>query len=313
MALIAAAVAGAGTVVGLGLYPVAAPGAPAPGPEPSPPVAPTLPEAAPAVDPALVLPPLPDGGLRGGSAGPAVAALEARLTELHYDPGPVDGQFDGATTFAVYAFEKVLGMEPTGEVDALLWAALRHGADPEPLLREGGDRRVEIDLPRQLLFVYDGGALRLIAHTSTGSGGRYCNDGRCGVAVTPAGAHRFLWRVNGWRTSRLGRLYNPVYFTTYGIAVHGFHNVPTHPASHGCVRLPMHVAEYFPSLVSRGDPVYVFDGVTPVEPLDQPPGDTTESDTETADTSGEAGEPDGRLDGDPPAPVTSTSAPTLLS
>ena len=55
-------------------------------------------------------------------------------------------------------------------------------------------------------------------------------------------------------------MWNPVYFN-YGIAVHGAGNVPQYPASHGCVRIPMHVGNYFPSLVAKGDQIFVFDGV----------------------------------------------------
>ena len=55
-------------------------------------------------------------------------------------------------------------------------------------------------------------------------------------------------------------MWNPVYFN-YGIAVHGAGNVPSYPASHGCVRIPMHIGNYFPSLVKYGDQVFVFDGV----------------------------------------------------
>ena len=57
----------------------------------------------------------------------------------------------------------------------------------------------------------------------------------------------------------LGGLYNPFYFNG-GIVVHGYVSVPIGPASHGCVRIPMHISEYFPSIVSYGDPVYVFGG-----------------------------------------------------
>jgi hypothetical protein len=65
--------------------------------------------------------------------------------------------------------------------------------------------------------------------------------------------------TKGWREGRLGRMYKPVYFN-YGIAVHGSKNVPLYPASHGCIRIPMHIAEYFPDLVKNGDRVFVFDG-----------------------------------------------------
>jgi hypothetical protein len=55
--------------------------------------------------------------------------------------------------------------------------------------------------------------------------------------------------------------------------VHGYESVPITPASHGCVRIPMHISEYFHDLVTRGDSVHVFGGapanvtsVTPIEP-----------------------------------------------
>ena len=67
-------------------------------------------------------------------------------------------------------------------------------------------------------------------------------------------------RVEGIRESALGRMWNPVYFN-YGIAIHGAINVPLQPASHGCIRIPMTLSEYFQTLVTNGDQVYVFDGV----------------------------------------------------
>lgn len=272
------------------------------------PLLPALPPPSPSPTTTTV-PPLPPGGLAVGDSGPAVTALQEMLVARHYDPGPVDGAFDQRTAFAVMAFEKVAGMSPTGAVGPLVWRALAVARDPAPLVPDGGARRVEIDLARQLLLLYRGGHLRLVSHVSTGSGERFCAPGGCGVAVTPVGAHRFSWRVDGWRKSRLGRLYNPVYFTSDGVAIHGFPSVPTSPASHGCTRIPMHTAEYFPSLVERGDPVYVLDGVTPVEPL--PPVDPDELDDGPPDDGGGSlpPPPAGWLDGDPP-PTTTTTALT---
>jgi peptidoglycan hydrolase-like protein with peptidoglycan-binding domain len=272
----------------------------------------TVPPAEPTTTTTLPpLPALPPGGIGQGSSGPAVTALKERLRALHYDPGADHDRFDHATEMAVWAFEKVLGFEATGQVDDVLWAALDAGEDPAPLLASGGATRVEVDKVRQVLFAYRDGELVLVTHVSTGSGKRYCEDGRCGVAVTPTGGHRFLWRVAGWRTSRLGRLYQPVYFTTGGVAIHGFPSVPSYPASHGCVRIPMHIAEYFPSLVERGDPVYVFDGAQRVEPLDAPTPDELEDLPDEIDDSLEA-PPQGWLDGEPP-PSTSTTIPSVLA
>jgi hypothetical protein len=36
--------------------------------------------------------------------------------------------------------------------------------------------------------------------------------------------------------------------------------VPLHPASHGCIRIPLAISETFQQLVGDRDRVYVFDG-----------------------------------------------------
>ncbi len=218
-------------------------------------------------------------GLARGTSGPAVEELQRRLADLRLDPGPVDGRFGGGTLYAVQGFQKLAGIEPTGVVGPETRAALAAPPAVAPLVPGAEGDRVEVDLERQLLLLWEGGELRLVTHVSTGSGERYCEGGRCGTAVTPAGGYRFSWRWPGWRQSRLGRLYNPVYFTSSGIAVHGSTSVPTYPASHGCVRIPMHIAEYFPSLVDQGDAVYVVEGPgrpppsSPVAPTGPPPAD----------------------------------------
>jgi len=202
-----------------------------------------------------------DNVLERGEHGDAVAAVQHRLIELHFDPGPADGSYGLATFYAVEGFQKLAGMKPDGKVGPEVQAALANPPAVAPLVPGGEPNRVEIDKARQLLFLYSGGQLRLISHVSTGSGKTYCAEGDCGnKSITPEGAFRFKWRYKGWRESRLGKLYNPVYFTNSGIAVHGSTSVPTYPASHGCVRIPMHIAEYFPSLVKSGDAVYVLAG-----------------------------------------------------
>ncbi len=199
-------------------------------------------------------------------------AVEARLQELHFDVGEVDGVFDDNTTFAVQAFQKVAALPRDGRVSAVVAERLLAAQPPPPLVPGGGRTRVEIDLPRQVLFLYENDALSTVLPVSSGTGERFCADGGCGVAVTPAGAFRVDYWDPGWRESRLGRLYNPVYiFPREGIAIHGYHDVPTEPASHGCVRIPMSAAEWFPEKVPKGTPVYVLDGQTPVAPL--APGD----------------------------------------
>ena len=247
-------------------------------------------------------------GLVRGAEGEEVAAVQRRLTDLRFDPGPADGVFGLGTVYAVQAFQKLHGMEPTGVVTPEVETALADPTAPVPLMPDGGAERVEIDLSRQLLFLYKGDDLRLISHISSGNRKRYCAEGGCGTAITPVGAHRFMWRYSGWRTSRLGKLYNPVYFTGSGIAVHGATSVPAYPASHGCVRIPMHIAEYFPSLVARGDAVYVLDGKTEVGPAPPLAGDLGPPPADPPTTADSAAEPP-PVASPPPSPSPTMTLP----
>ena len=259
--------------------------------------------------------PVEDGVLRKGDKGPEVAALQQRLVDLKFDPGPADGAFGQATAYAVQGFQKLNGMGADGVVGPEVAAALQAPAAPSPLVPDGGADRVEVDMRRQLLLLYKGGELRLISHVSTGSNDKYCVEGDCdNKAVTPIGAFKFSWRYKGWRQSRLGKLYNPVYFTSSGVAIHGAQSVPTYPASHGCVRIPMHIAAYFPGLVDRGDPVYVSDGGPlgpPKAPSGPPPSDppTTPGDDATPTTT--TAPPTTTTT--QPAPTTSTTQPTTTT
>jgi hypothetical protein len=214
----------------------------------------------------------------------------------------VDGVFAGGTTNAVIAFQKVQGMARTGRATDDVLAAVARANAPAPLVPGGGATRVEVDIPRQVLFLYQGGSLYRILPTSTGSGRHYCENGSCGTAITPGGSFRVGRRVSGWHTSPLGRLYNPLFFNE-GIAIHGALSVPTYPASHGCVRIPMSAAEWFPSKVPGGTPVYVIGG--PHVPAPKPFPDTTTTSTPppSSSTSSTA----------PPRPTTTTSRPTTTT
>ena len=91
------------------------------------------------------------------------------------------------------------------------------------------------------------------------TGNDFTSFGAQWYAITPAGHYHFEYLHEGWDKGKLGKMWNPYYFNG-GIAVHGYTSVPTDPASHGCARIPMHIAEYFHTLVKVGDPVYVFGG-----------------------------------------------------
>ena len=219
-----------------------------------------------------------------GSFGNDVTMVQTRLKELGFDPGPIDGQFGGLTRAAVWAFEKLVLQTPrdsaTGRVTNDMWQRMQ---DPLVVLPRRPDapsaNHTEIYLPEQIVIFFIDDKPALISHMASGTGEEWCEEvtispgeignedgteplkkGECGVSTTPGGVFEFYRRVQGVRESALGGMWNPVYFN-YGIAIHGALNVPLQPASHGCIRIPLKLSEYFQTLVTDGDKVYVFDGV----------------------------------------------------
>ncbi len=192
-----------------------------------------------------------------------VLAVQQRLADGPFDPGTPDGEYGPATRQAVWALEKLAGIPVDGEwgpLDEWAWQQLEENKIGRPA--ESDDVRwVEVDLSEQLVKVYDPGDPTpvLVTHASSGSGIPWSNEEHSGSSITPTGDFEITHRIDGWRESSLdiGRLYNPLYFVG-GIALHGSLSVPLYPASHGCIRLPMHVAEYLPDELPNGTPVHVM-------------------------------------------------------
>jgi peptidoglycan hydrolase-like protein with peptidoglycan-binding domain len=217
----------------------------------------TVPPPPPAPPPPPPAVPVPPEGLSAGARGEAVRMLEQRLDALRFDVGTVDDLYDRNTAFGVTAFQKVVGLPRSGKATPDVVNVLAVAQPPPPMVPGGGATRVEIDLGRQVLFLFQGDVLHRVLPISSGTGKRYCAEGSCGIATTPTGSFKVERRISGWRKSRLGRLYNPLYFNG-GIAIHGFPSVPAQPASHGCVRIPMSASGWFPAMVPDGTPVYVL-------------------------------------------------------
>jgi hypothetical protein len=169
-----------------------------------------------------------------------------------------------------------------------MWDIMQSNVEVIPRRDADSPSHVEIYLPEQVMVVFKETEVMLITHISSGSNEPWCEEvtidpgeegnntmkqikvGICGEAVTPPGIFYFYNRKQGTRESRLGSMYNPVYFN-FGIAVHGAILVPLEPESHGCIRIPMSIARYFPALVAYGDRVYVFDGIKEPEEYGSPP------------------------------------------
>jgi lipoprotein-anchoring transpeptidase ErfK/SrfK len=237
--------------------PSASPSAVSPSPSPS--ASPT-PSPSPTPVPSASPSPSPQAQvLEPGMSGAAVRQLQQRLAALDYYPGPVDGQFGPDTEEAVWAFQEVQGISPTGNVGPVTWQALANPRPPAVLVPGGGALRIEINLADEVLVLYRGNQPALISHVSTGGGYYFCSpDGSCGYAITPTGDFSTTTFMPGWVTVPLGQMYNPVFFIDTAFAIHGDTYVPLQPASHGCVRIPMDIAQFFYTLVpTPGTPVYI--------------------------------------------------------
>jgi len=66
--------------------------------------------------------------LRKGSSGDAVAILQRSLSDLGYNPGPIDGDFGPKTDAAVRAFQTAAGLKADGICGPLTWAALERAS-----------------------------------------------------------------------------------------------------------------------------------------------------------------------------------------
>jgi hypothetical protein len=176
---------------------------------------------------------------------------------------------DPSLYHALVAFQKIEGRPLTGKLTREELDVLREARRPRPL--EWGYAHIEVDLPRQVLFVVDRcGAILRILPVSTGSGEWFTEGGRTRRAVTPTGRFAVTHKIAGWRKSPLGLLYYPNYIHD-GIAIHGNPSVPTRPASHGCIRIPMFAAKEFSEMARVGLPVVVHDGTPPPAPPGERP------------------------------------------
>ena len=194
-----------------------------------------------------------------------VKAAERRLSDLGYWTGPVDGVFDEATRAALIAFQKWEGRSITGKLTREELDAMRTAVAPTP--RDDGYEHVEVDVDRQvLMLVDDDGAIRVLP-VSTGNDQQFLDQGQMSVAYTPRGRFVVYDKTYGWENGDLGSVYYANYISG-GVAIHGYLTVPTTPASHGCIRIPMFAAREVSRLLPVGTIVLVYDKVSFVSAKD---------------------------------------------
>ena len=177
----------------------------------------------------------------------SVRGIQLRLWTLGYlDRTDVSGRLDYVTSQALLAFQGWEGLARTGE---------RHGADPGralPRHASEADRapagQPDRDPPRPRR-----------APAAARQRGRARGPHVDGRGRSDAGRAFRVYRKELYSWSVPFQVWMPyaAYFVG-GIATHEYPDVPSYPASHGCVRLPAGEAHRVYEFVNLGTPVHVF-------------------------------------------------------
>jgi hypothetical protein len=178
-----------------------------------------------------------------GSRGTAVRALQSRLAELGYLT-PVNGFFNSSTSRAVLAFRKVNGYARTTSASRAVFAKLAHGGGGFHVKYPKAGKHVEFDWSRQVLVLARGAQPDKILHASSGKPS----------TPTVFGSFHFYSKTPGFNS-------HGMYYSNYfvgGYAIHGYAEVPSYAASHGCIRIPIPSSIAVYRWISLGDPIYVY-------------------------------------------------------
>ena len=178
-----------------------------------------------------------------GARGIHVLLLQRGLRKLGFAV-PVTGFYDPGTSRAVLAFRKTNGMGRDGYATRRVFSrVLRSRGAFRPRFPRAG-RHVEFDWSRQVLALIDRGRPRRVYHASSGK------------ASTPTvfGTFRFYRKEPG--TNSHGMVHSNYFIGGY--AIHGYPSVPTYPASHGCIRVPIPNAADIDRQISLGQTIFVY-------------------------------------------------------
>ena len=178
-----------------------------------------------------------------GSSGPAVRLLQSRLAKLRYAVSR-SGHFDASTGRAVVAYRKMRGWSRIGVASRDVMRGLVAGKGTFKAKYPSHGKHVEADLSRQVLVLLRGRKVDRIYTTSSGK------------SSTPTVLGRFKVYQRSFGTNALGMVHSSYFIGGY--AIHGYHDVPTFPASHGCLRVPVPNAFSIYSWLRIGDRVDVY-------------------------------------------------------
>jgi peptidoglycan hydrolase-like protein with peptidoglycan-binding domain len=272
----------------------------------------------------------------GQNNGEETKRIQTRLLELGFWNAAVDGDYGLTTRQAVMAFQKYVGIDPSGKVNQTTADFLTGMTErAKPSIPVDGDK-VEVDKTKQILFIIYGGQVVWTLNVSTGSGQYYLEQNQkdptkyeSGRSITRNGDFDvYRERAEGWWEGDLGKIYRPKYVSG-GIAIHGSNSIPNYPASHGCIRVSVPAMDMIwdTGLIPKGFPVSIFGDDVPAKgpaptappatttiPPEVPPAsvapDTQPPDTPAPDTQPAPAETQPPAPVETPAPADTTPAET---
>jgi L,D-transpeptidase catalytic domain len=179
-----------------------------------------------------------------GGRGPSVRLLQSELDVLHYAV-PLTGVLDEGTGRALIAYRKMTGLARVPYAGAQVWGLLARRAGGFHVRYPGDGRHVEADLTRQVLAeIEPGGRVRTLYTMSSGKPS----------TPTVIGRFQVYSKTPGFNSEGM---FDSNYFIR-GYAIHGYAEVPTYAASHGCLRVPIPDAPAIYAWVQTGTPVDVY-------------------------------------------------------
>ena len=147
---------------------------------------------------------------------------EQALHRQGYSMPQVDGQTDRFSVWAIYAFQKVAGINPDGHFGGAEWRKLLRNPRMRVRRPDLPSEHIEIDISKQLVMLIKNDRVRNVIHTSTGK------------PSTPMVRGTFtVYEMRNYRQEN--HMYRSIFFHG-GYAIHGYPEIPLYPASHGCAR-----------------------------------------------------------------------------
>lgn len=178
-----------------------------------------------------------------GQTGYTVKVMQGLLRDSGYVPGRF-GVYDDRTARAVQAFRKMSGLARITTASRTVLRRMINGGGQFEVRYPDKGHHIEADLTHQVLALIDGDEVERLYPISSGAP----------VTPTVLGSWRVYWKLPG--TNAKGMVHSS--FFTGGYAIHGYSSVPTYPASHGCLRVPVPDAYSIFQWVRMGDWVSTY-------------------------------------------------------